>query len=1584
MQLETNLAGTDDTSMMSMQHNHNLPHQDHPDKQAQHLELFDLVPHSAATHVAVNDGSWFDPNTWQQGQVPGTDAKVVISEGVHVTYDAESDTRLETVRVDGTLEFAHNRNTKIVVDTFIASPTSTLTIGSEANPIQANKTARIVIANDGEIDANWDPTLISRGVVTHGQVRIHGAEKLDFISLQSDASASDNELVLNLPDGMNTPPGWQVGDQLVLGGTSYNPDGSDDDNSRFQDEVLTITEINGNRIQFTNNDITSGDNTVLRFDHHRPEGFEDEDLNLYIANTSRNVIFETENAETVPTQQRGHVMFMHNPDVEVQNAGFYNLGRTDKNRLADDPGENVDGSPGYGTNPRGRYALHMHRTGAEDINSTPSLVKGNAIVGSPGWGIVHHDSHAVLEDNVVFDVVGSGIAAEAGNELGAWRNNITIKTTGDDNPKATFDNEARVPLFDMGFNGEGYWVQGAAQVDMVDNIAISAAGGGINIFSGVDGISRVREADTIAVKNMSPEQQSVLSQASFDNDPDTLDVTNVPLRRLSGFESYNSDMGMIFWNHMRNNDGQLGFQGPSLKEAHDVRSLVDDFKLWNIYGEGIFTQYSSQIDFVDGLIVGDPDNPVPFKRGINGDGRGYGIGLNPLSQDLLFKDIRVEGFEHGVKLPWEGPNDGGVPFLGSRIEDSYLANNTHNLSKQKSFGNSETFPDYFEVINTTFDVSPTNIAPVADFAYESVGNQGVVLFDASASFDSDPPDTLEQTNEAIASYGWDFDNDGSIDEFGRHVNHQFDPTGSHNVSLTVWDSQGATTTVTEQIQVSPTAYPNLILDSDFSDSGEFGGPNWRINHKRNDQGWQGTGWSRNSNIGDGGAAVFDADSRGTGLGQIFLDNSLRRGQQTLSLDIKNTEGDDRANEITVRLWGVEGEFDGGIGSDGPTQVGAIPMNRTLLLEETVGGSTFDWTNVEWDVDFGDGHQFVVFSVNAEKKTSDSDFIAVDNVVLDSPAINPPPSNGNGTGLTAEYYNNRDFTDLALTRTDETVDFNWGSGSPDAAIDSNTYSVRWTGSVAPLHSETYEFFTNSDDGVRLWVDDQLLIDNWTNHAATENSGTIDLQAGQQYDIRMDYYENFGKSVAQLLWSSESQSKEIIPESQLYSPTVDTTSLDVSSNSQSKEIIPESQLDSPAVDTPSPEASGNGTGLTAEYYNNRDFTDLALTRTDETVDFNWGSGSPDAAIDSNTYSVRWTGSVAPLHSETYEFFTNSDDGVRLWVDDQLLIDNWTNHAATENSGTIDLQAGQQYDIRMDYYENFGKSVAQLLWSSESQSKEIIPESQLYSPTVDTPSPDVSGNGTGLTAEYYNNRDFTDLALTRTDETVNFNWGSGSPDAAIDPNTYSVRWTGFVEPLHSETYQFKTSSDDGVRLWVNDQLLVDNWTDHAATDNRGTIDLQAGQQYEIHMEYYENRGKSVAQLAWSSASQSEEIIPQSQLYAAITSDFSVNEMMQNTANSLTTAASGGDEILGNTGVDAFDNGGDSHLLLTEEKTLQDSFDPSTGELTLASYQEASDSVAASEVTPINLTNSTGIGDPFTNETVESLIEMPQAELLTVPTLV
>ncbi|MCY7282712.1 MAG: hypothetical protein LH679_04555, partial [Cyanobacteria bacterium CAN_BIN43] len=91
-----------------------------------------------------------------------------------------------------------------------------------------------------------------------------------------------------------------------------------------------------------------------------------------------------------------------------------------------------------------------------------------------------------------------------------------------------------------------------------------------------------------------------------------------------------------------------------------------------------------------------------------------------------------------------------------------------------------------------------------------------------------------------------------------------------------------------------------------------------------------------------------------------------------------------------------------------------------------------------------------------------------------------------------------------------------------------------------------------------------------------------------------------------------------------------------------------------------------------------------------------------------------------------------------------------------------------------------------------------------------------GLGLLGQYFDNPDLTNLKLTRTDPTINFSWISGeSPGIEIAPTTFSARWTGAVEAEYSESYTFYTASDDGVRLWVNGQELINNWTDHGSTE-------------------------------------------------------------------------------------------------------------------------------------------------------------------------
>ena len=138
---------------------------------------------------------------------------------------------------------------------------------------------------------------------------------------------------------------------------------------------------------------------------------------------------------------------------------------------------------------------------------------------------------------------------------------------------------------------------------------------------------------------------------------------------------------------------------------------------------------------------------------------------------------------------------------------------------------------------------------------------------------------------------------------------------------------------------------------------------------------------------------------------------------------------------------------------------------------------------------------------------------------------------------------------------------------------------------------------------------------------------------------------------------------------------------------------------------------GTGLTGTYFDNLGFAGASASRIDPKIDFNWSDGAPMSSMGADTFSVRWTGQVRAQYSETYTFYTLSNDGVRLWVNGQLLIDNWTDHALTENRGTIVLAAGQQYAIRLEYYENQDSARIRLSWSSPSTSKAVIPSSRLF---------------------------------------------------------------------------------------------------------------------------------------------------------------------------------------------------------------------------------------------------------------------------------
>ena len=144
-----------------------------------------------------------------------------------------------------------------------------------------------------------------------------------------------------------------------------------------------------------------------------------------------------------------------------------------------------------------------------------------------------------------------------------------------------------------------------------------------------------------------------------------------------------------------------------------------------------------------------------------------------------------------------------------------------------------------------------------------------------------------------------------------------------------------------------------------------------------------------------------------------------------------------------------------------------------------------------------------------------------------------PVNGNGDGLNAFYYNNINFDTLITTKIDTMVNFEWMGTPPLVGVNPANFSVRWSGKVQPRYDGTYTFYTSTEEGVRLWVDNSLIINNWTPHNYYVNSGTITLNGMQKYDIKLEYYEKYLNSTCILGWKSANQWAEVIPKSQLYS-------------------------------------------------------------------------------------------------------------------------------------------------------------------------------------------------------------------------------------------------------------------------------------------------------------------------------------------------------------------------------------------------------------------------------------------------------------------
>ncbi|MCA9948534.1 MAG: SH3 domain-containing protein [Anaerolineales bacterium] len=246
--------------------------------------------------------------------------------------------------------------------------------------------------------------------------------------------------------------------------------------------------------------------------------------------------------------------------------------------------------------------------------------------------------------------------------------------------------------------------------------------------------------------------------------------------------------------------------------------------------------------------------------------------------------------------------------------------------------------------------------------------------------------------------------------------------------------------------------------------------------------------------------------------------------------------------------------------------------------------------------------------------------------------------------------------------------------------------------------------------------------------------------------------------------------------------------------------------------------------AQYWNNRTLSGSpTLTRESDAINYDWGDGSPDPNIDKDAFSVRWTRTVYFPTTGNYNFTATMDDGMRVWVDGTLLIDSWTDSQVHSISSDTWLNAGD-HDVKVEYYEAGGKAVAKMSW---------VPMSG------PPPTPIERWRG-----EYYPYQNLTaPPAFIREDNDINFNWGLNAPGANMPADHFSVRWTRYVT-LNPGQVRFSATVDDGVRLWVNGNLLIDQWHDNQNITYTAVAVVPGGS-IPIVMEYYENYGEAIARL-------------------------------------------------------------------------------------------------------------------------------------------
>ncbi|MFM8330541.1 MAG: DUF1800 family protein, partial [Candidatus Methylumidiphilus sp.] len=428
-----------------------------------------------------------------------------------------------------------------------------------------------------------------------------------------------------------------------------------------------------------------------------------------------------------------------------------------------------------------------------------------------------------------------------------------------------------------------------------------------------------------------------------------------------------------------------------------------------------------------------------------------------------------------------------------------------------------------------------------------------------------------------------------------------------------------------------------------------------------------------------------------------------------------------------------------------------------------------------------------------------------------------------------YFNTTAALQAATARSHGQV----GSFTLDPRSRNDGFGLVYDGYVDVPEDGFYRFSTESDDGSRLWIDGGLVVDNDGLHGTKAAYGSVGLKAGLHL-IRVAFFESGGNEVLRVGYQTPSGVSAEIPASVLHHSPAQLPALLASA---------------------APPASAKP-GLAYRYYEGvwdklPDFAALTPVGLGAVGNFKLETAAlPD------TYGFRFDGYMQIPADGFYDFYTNSDDGSRLWIDDVLVVDNDGLHGARDALGNIGLSAGW-HRIRVGFFERYGADSLAVSWKTPGGVRSAIPDAALAfdpagMPTLAAPTAARETLISGVQYAYYEwgqNQpawtvlpNFASLTPVISGTAADFNLS-----ARLRNDRFAFHFNGYIDIPEYGFYTFFTTSDDGSRLYIDNQLVVDNDGLHPQRERSGRIGLERGR-HAISVDFFEWGGDEVLGVSYA----------------------------------------------------------------------------------------------------------------------------------------